>query len=230
MTTLPTRRRPEGSTPHRRPMAAAARAAAKRVDRSGPTDDAAEVPGVEESAVHEEPAAAATVPRRHGILLPGLLLVALLAGLVSVTALGLQYRDAERTRKAEVAALAAAQKATPVILSYDYRHLGQDFAAASGFLTGPFRDQYAKTTETVVKPTALQYQGVVQATVAEPPGGGAPAASVVSASPDHVVVLLFVNQVTTSTRVSGPHLDLNRVRLTLDHTTAGWKVSAIDAI
>ena len=68
--------------------------------------------------------------------------------------------------------------------------------------------------------------GVVKATVAPPPGsGGAPAASVVSASPDRVVVLLFVNQVTQSTQVSGPRVDLNRVRMTLTRTSEGWKVS-----
>ena len=40
--------------------------------------------------------------------------------------------------------------------------------------------------------------------------------SVVRASQNRVVVLLFVNQTTTSTRLEGPKVDLNRVRLTLD--------------
>lgn len=52
----------------------------------------------------------------------------------------------------------------------------------------------------------------------------------VSASPDKAVVLLFVNQVTTSTQVTGPRVDLNRVRMTLTRTSAGWKVSAVDAL
>lgn len=225
MTTMPTRRRPDNAPARKHPMAAAARAAAKRADRTAATNEATAIP-VPEQPVSETPPGA---PRGRSILLPVVLLVTLLAALAAVSVLGLQYHDAERTRKARIAAVAAAEKATPVILSYDYRHLDQDFAAASGFLTGSFRDQYARTTGTVVKPTALQYQGVVQATVAAP-SGGTPAASVVSASPDHVVVLIYVNQVTTSTRVSGPHLDLNRVRLTLDHTSDGWKVSAVDAL
>ncbi|MFB7508712.1 hypothetical protein ACFC0P_35725, partial [Streptomyces broussonetiae] len=57
-----------------------------------------------------------------------------------------------------------------------------------------------------------------------------PAASVVSATPDKAVVLLFVNQVTQSTQVPEPRLDLNRVRLTLTRTSDGWKVSGVDAL
>jgi hypothetical protein len=60
-----------------------------------------------------------------------------------------------------------------------------------------------KTTKSVVGPTAKKYRGVVKAAVAVPASGGSPAASVVSASPDEVVILLFVNQVTESTQVSG---------------------------
>ncbi|WP_204269093.1 hypothetical protein, partial [Klebsiella aerogenes] len=43
-------------------------------------------------------------------------------------------------------ALAAARQAAPVVLSYDYRHLDRDFAAARARLTGHFRDEYRKTT------------------------------------------------------------------------------------
>jgi Mce-associated membrane protein len=82
----------------------------------------------------------------------------------------------------------------------------------------------------VVGPTAEKDQGVVKATIAAPASGGLPAASVVSASPDEVVVLLFVNQVTESTQVSGSRVDLNRVRMTMSRTTDAWKVSAVDAL
>jgi Mce-associated membrane protein len=167
-------------------------------------------------------------PRRLR-LLSAVLAVLVTAGLATATALGLQYRDAERTAQARGGALAAARTVAPVVLSYDYRHLTSDFAAAESHLTGSFLDQYRKTTQTVVGPTATKYHGVVKATVAQPPGG-APAVSVVSASPDGAVVLLFMNQVTTSTEISGPRLDLNRVRMTMTRTPGGWEVSGIDAL
>ncbi|MFZ5850806.1 MAG: hypothetical protein ACOYY2_05365 [Actinomycetota bacterium] len=135
---------------------------------------------------------------------------------------GYQVWQERRVDGARTAALAAARTAAPVVLSYDYRWLDQDFAAARNLLTGAFRDQYDKTTADVVRPTATQYQAVVKAQVVE--------ASVVAASRDRVVTLLFVNQTTTSTRLQGPRLDISRVRLTLVRSGDRWLVSAIDAL
>jgi Mce-associated membrane protein len=158
-------------------------------------------------------------------------LAAAVAGVLAAGAvLAVQYRDSVGTDHARTAAMAAALRDAPVIFSYDYRHLDQDFARAETRLTGTFRTQYAKTTQTVVKPTALQYHGVVKAVVAKPSDGGAPAVSVVSASREQVVVLVFVDQSTTSTRVSGTQVDQNRVLMTLTHTAQGWLVSAVDAL
>jgi Mce-associated membrane protein len=230
-------------------LAAAERAAAKRAARQpGPADPevVAETPGSAQSTEAVDAAGSAETvdtaevseaaeppaegqSRRPGLLLAGLA-AALIAALVTAALQGVQYRDAERTGQARNAAVAAARTAAPVIFSYDYRHLDADFAAASGYLTGAFRSQYAKTTATVVKPTAEQYHGVVKATVAAPPNGGDPAAAVVSAQPDQVVVLLFVDQTSTSTEITGTHLDQNRVRMTMVRTAEGWKVSAVDAL
>ncbi|WP_330304163.1 MULTISPECIES: hypothetical protein [unclassified Streptomyces] len=162
-------------------------------------------------------------------LLTAVLCVLLVAGLVAVAVLGWRYREGVQADQARGQALAAARQAAPVVLSYDYRHLDRDFTAARARLTGHFRDEYSKTTTTVVGPTARKYHGVVKATVAAPTGGS-PAASVISTSEGRAVVLLFVNQVTTSTQVSGSRVDLNRVRMTLARTSDGWKVSGVDAL
>ncbi|MFF3325330.1 hypothetical protein [Streptomyces sp. NPDC002889] len=176
-----------------------------------------------------EPVAGAARARRRGRFCVALA-VLVTAMLAAAAVLGWKYVDGRRTDAARVQALAAAQQAAPSVLSYDYRRLERDFAAARGHLTGSFRDEYGRTTKAVVAPTAAKYHGVVKATVVKPPAGGAPAASVVSASADKAVVLLFVNQVTTSTQVTGPRVDLNRVRMTMTRTSDGWKVSAVDAL
>ncbi|WP_406302298.1 hypothetical protein [Streptomyces sp. NBC_00885] len=254
----PNGRGPGAASPGRRSMAAAARAAARRTERvatRGPDqtrpqpgegapapdklsleapDDASQGrKAVEQQAgpvlVADEPVAAAARGRRRGRFC-AVLAVLVAALLAAVAVLGWEYGDGRRTEGAREQALAAARQAAPVVLSYDYRRLDKDFAAARGHLTGSFRDEYGRTTARVVAPTAAKYHGVVRATVVKPPGGGVPAASVVSASPDRAVVLLFVNQVTTSTQVTGPRVDLNRVRMTLARTSAGWKVSAVDAL
>ncbi|MFD7610743.1 hypothetical protein [Streptomyces sp. NPDC059828] len=163
-------------------------------------------------------------------LVMALLAVLSAASLVGAVVLAQDYSDGRRAEQARQQALAAARTAAPVVLSYDYRHLDRDFAAARGHLTGSFHDEYRRTTKAVVAPTAKKYQGVVKATVASPPQGGGSAASVVSASPDKAIVLLFVNQVTRSSQVEGPRVDLNRVRMTLTLTSDGWKVAAVDAL
>ncbi|MFG2755551.1 hypothetical protein [Streptomyces wuyuanensis] len=168
-------------------------------------------------------------PRRRTAIC-AVLAVLTLAGLVAAAVFGTAYADGRQADEGRAGALAAARKAAPAVLSYDHRHLDRDFAAARGHLTGPFLEEYRRTTTKVVAPTAKKYQGVVTASVVTPPGGGSPAASVVSASPDRAVVLLFVNQVTKSTRVDGPRVDLNRVRMELTRTSGGWKVSAVDAL
>ncbi|KUO15786.1 hypothetical protein [Streptomyces dysideae] len=221
-------------------MTAAARAAAKRAERGqhapGPATDE-EAPLAGRTVLVEAPkdgwddppeptpeafeADASEEPRRRR-LLTAVLALLLVAGLVAVAVLGWQYREARRTQDARGEALTAARQAAPVVLSYDYQHLDRDFTRARTHLTGGFRDEYRKTTTAVVAPTAEKYHGVVKATVAT--------ASVVSAAPEKVVVLLFVNQVTQSTQVSGSRLDLNRVRMTMSRTSEGWKVSAVDAL
>ncbi|WP_369258357.1 hypothetical protein [Streptomyces sp. R35] len=201
-------------------------------DENGWDDPPEPSPGsFEEDAAQEEGEPVSGAAARHGRrrLLTAVLCVLLAAGLVAATVLGWRYREGVQADQARGQALTAARQAAPVVLSYDYRHLDRDFAAAGARLTGHFRDEYRKTTTTVVGPTARKYHGVVKATVAAPTGGS-PAASVISASADRAVVLLFVNQVTTSTQVSGSRVDLNRVRMTLTRTSDGWKVSGVDAL
>jgi Mce-associated membrane protein len=161
-------------------------------------------------------------PQRSGTrLLAGLLALTLSA----LAAFGLvAYRVAtdQRIETARDQAVAAARDNAEVILSYDYRHLDDNFAAARATLTGSFAHDYQVTTTKMVRPGAEQYHVVVKAEVA--------AQSVVSATADQVVVLLFVNQTTTSTRLDGPRVDLNRVRLTLVKVDGRWLVNKVVAL
>ena len=155
-------------------------------------------------------------------------LLVLVAGLVTLSLvltaglLALRARGEDRVEQARTSALAAAEAHAVDLLSYDHRHLAKDFAQARKILTGSFADDYARTTESVVGPTAKDVKAVVTADVA--------ASSVVRASQNRVVVLLFVNQTTTSTRLEGPKVDLNRVQLTLDRVDGEWLVSKVVAL
>ncbi len=170
------------------------------------------------------PAEAPRWPLVVGAVLALVLLVA--AGTAGVLAYRLQQADPNNPpdglASTRSGAVAAARAHAQQILSYDHRTLDADFARAEKALTGTFKAEYAKTTDTVVRPSAQQYKVVVKAEVT--------AASVVRASEDRVVVLLYVDQTTTSTRLDGPKVDLNRVRMTLVEDDGNWLVSELAAL
>ena len=203
-------------------------AAAAPVLAAEPADQASAVEQPRAAAAPVEDASAETpeepdAPASRGPSWPLVLLAAAVAALLVATALlAVSLRRQSQTDRARQEALVAAKAAGAVLLSYDYRHLEADFARAKALTTGVFRGQYGDTTSKVVGPPALQYHAVVTAEVTM--------AGVVSAAPHAAVVLLFVNQTTTSTRVVGQKLDLNRVRLTMQETGGRWLVSKVEAL
>ena len=165
---------------------------------------------------------AARAPRGWSFVASLALAVLLLAGLAASAVLFYRVQDADAASSARREAVAAARSHAQAILSYDHRKLDADFARASKALTGKFKTDYARTTSTVVRPSATQYKVIVKAEVT--------AASVVQASAHRAVVLLYVDQTTTSTRLEGPKVDLNRVRMTLVENDGNWLVSELDAL
>jgi Mce-associated membrane protein len=117
--------------------------------------------------------------------------------------------------------MAASVRAAETILSYDHRKIDADVAAASKLTTGQFRKDYTDTSKTVT-PIAKEYKAVVKATVK--------ASSVVSAAPERVVVLLFVDQSTQSTRVQGTQVDQARVRITMQKVGDEWLAAKVEAL
>jgi len=158
-------------------------------------------------------------------LLPAVVGVLLLTSIVlaAVTALFLaRVHQRQQADTARTAALAAARASAVDLLSYDYHHLDADFAKAKSHLTGPFAQEYADTSSKVVQPTATEFQAVVTASVA--------AAAVKTASASSAVVLVFVNQTSQNTKVPAPHVDQNRVRLTMTKVHGQWLVSKLEAL
>lgn len=134
----------------------------------------------------------------------------------------LQVHRHDQAEAARRAGLDASREAARVLFSYDYRTLDKDFAAGRALTTGAFAKQYADTTTKVVTDVAKQKKAVVKADVVN--------AGVVRASADQVVTIVFVNQVTTSTLLPAPKVDLSRVRMTLKHVGDRWLVSKVDAL
>jgi Mce-associated membrane protein len=119
----------------------------------------------------------------------------------------------------------AAKSAVHTILSYDYRSIGADIAAAKADTTGEFARQYS-TTATQLLSEAKQVKAIVQATIGS--------AGVVSATNNEVVALLFVDQAsvrqTAGAKTPTTRIDQSRVQVTMTRVNGKWLVSSLAAL
>ena len=122
---------------------------------------------------------------------------------------------------ARVESVAAAKESTIALLSYQPDTVEKELDAARSRLTGTFRESYTSLTDDVVIPGAKQKHISAVATV--------PAASSVSATPNHAVVLLFVDQ-RTVIGADEPTDTASSVRVTLDKIAGRWLISSFDPV
>ncbi len=122
-------------------------------------------------------------------------------------------------------ALVAAKQAAHDLLSYDYRTMSADVARATAETTGAFAQEYAGTARQLTT-QARQLRAIVQATTTAP--------SVVSATADQVVVLVFVDQASVrkaaGDKTPVTRIDQSRVRLTMTKVHGRWLVSQLAAL
>jgi Mce-associated membrane protein len=150
-------------------------------------------------------------------LLPGLaLLLASAAGFLKW-----QEASAHDAQAARTASVQAATDGTIALLSYRADTVQKDLEAARGRLTGNFLNAYTSLTHEVVIPGAQQKQISAVATV--------PAAASISASANHAVVLLFVNQ-SLIIGQDAPTNTASSVRVTLDKVGGHWLISGFDPV
>jgi Mce-associated membrane protein len=129
--------------------------------------------------------------------------------------------SARESQSAAAQSVQAASAGTIAMLSYKPDTVQKDLGAARDRMTGSFRDSYTSLINDVVIPGAKQKHVTSVATVA--------AAASVSASANHSVVLVFVNQ--TITMGSDPPSDTaSSVRVTLDKTDNRWLITQFEPV
>lgn len=136
---------------------------------------------------------------------------------VLAAALGWQVHATNQDADAGETALKAAEKYTVELLSYKPSSVERQLSDASQHLTGQFREDFTKLATTVVVPAAKRDAITTQTEIM--------AKSVVSASEDRVVTLLFVNQTTSSKAATQPKLTGSRLRVTLVRVDGDWLIS-----
>jgi Mce-associated membrane protein len=120
---------------------------------------------------------------------------------------------------AAVSSVRAASEGSIALLSYTPDTAEATLTAARDLLTGAFRDSYTSLTTDVVIPGSKQKKISATATV--------PAASSMSASEKHAVVLVFVDQ-TVIVGNDAPSGTASAVQVTLDKVDNRWLISGFD--
>jgi Mce-associated membrane protein len=148
-------------------------------------------------------------------LLPALaLLLAIVAGLLKWKDSSVRNTDLARSQS-----VSAASDSTVALLSFRFDTVDRDVAAAREGLTGNFRDTYTQRTQEELIPNAKERHVSATASV--------PGAASESATHNHAVVLVFVNQ-TIKIGDSAPADADSSVRVALDKIGDRWLVSGFD--
>lgn len=176
---------------------------------------------LEETAEEGEP-----TKIKHRISWPQVVVYGLLPALALVLAgaagfLKWQDSSARQAQLARIESLAAAKDSTIALLSYKSDTVEKDLEGAKSRMTGAFKDSYTQLINDVVIPGAKRQHISATATV--------PAAASVSATPNHAVNLLFVNQAAVVDK-SPPSDSVSCVRVTLDKIDGRWLISGFDPV
>ena len=159
-------------------------------------------------------------PLRSALAAVAAVLVLALAG--GVGWLYWDHRQDVATEQARVDAVKAAGEQAKAMLSYDFNKVDEQLAAAADGLTGSFRDDYMKLVTETIAPGAKEKKLTVQVTVQ----AGAP----VSATPDDAVVLLYLNQITTSADAPEAATTGSRVRMEMHKDGDRWLTARLTPV
>lgn len=148
--------------------------------------------------------------------------VLLMFAVAASVLLGWKLHDRDAVVRADVAggqALAVAKQYAVTLTSIDADHFDQDVAAVQAGATGDFKNMFADAAKKL-EPDVLQGKGASKGQVV--------AASVQSATPTQVVVMLFVDQAITNVTNPTPRVDRSRMTMTLDKVGDTWLASKVD--
>jgi Mce-associated membrane protein len=162
--------------------------------------------------------------RRKVKVVPVILIVLLLLSGGAATWLYFtQYRpDKQTDARVAAAVVTAASDGTVALLSYSPDSLDKDFAAAKSHLSGDFLSYYNQFTEQIVAPAAKQKSLKTNARVL--------GAAVQELHPNSAVVLVLVDQSTTSKDNPDPAMASSSVLVSLTRVNGAWLITKFDPV
>ncbi|HEU4361784.1 MAG TPA: hypothetical protein VFR27_09765 [Mycobacterium sp.] len=133
------------------------------------------------------------------------------------------YRpDAQIDSRASAAVIGAAREATVALLSYAPETVDSDLATAKSHLTGDFLSSFEDFARQVVGPASKQKALKTTADVV--------GAAVIDMHPDSAVVLVFVNQTSTSRERPEPSMTASSVQVSLSKVDGSWLIAKFDPV
>jgi Mce-associated membrane protein len=191
------------------------------IDTVDTADDSVDDDAVDQTD-HEE--SSAPPARRRVKVVPVLLIVLLLLSGGTATWLYFkQYRPDKQTDSSVASAVAnAASEGTVALLSYSPESLDKDFANAKTHLSGDFLSYYNQFTEQIVAPAAKQKSLKTNARVL--------GAAVQDLHPNSAVVLVLVDQSTTSKDNPDPAMASSSVLVSLTRVNGAWLITKFDPV
>jgi Mce-associated membrane protein len=200
------------------------------VDEAGKVTDESIDEGDDEAADPETPQEkrAGIVARSARVVVGRIGAILLAAALVASVGVAAwlyfeRYRPDQQTNDASATvALDAAKTGTVSLLSYSPESLDKDFAKAKSHLTGDFLSYYTQFTEQVVTPAAKQKAVKTTAAVVR--------AAVAEIHPDSALVLVFINQNTTSKENPDGSFAASSVKVGLKKINDAWLISSFDPV
>lgn len=186
----------------------------------------AEVTNGSSAASTDDAVGLRTVPPALLAVLAILLAAALVFDVVMALRTHTRAQEAD-TRAAAVqlafnAAPASAEKAAVQVLSYDYQTLQQDADEAKTYMTPQYGAKYQNTVQNLLSAPATKVKAHVEAKVM--------ASGVASVTPSRVDVLMFIDQISSTTANAQPQTNLNRVVFTMVKNGDRWLVDNITAL
>jgi Mce-associated membrane protein len=161
---------------------------------------------------------------RNVKLVPVVLIVLLLISGGAATWLYFKQYKPDQQINSDVAraVVSAASDGTVALLSYSPESLDKDFAAAKSHLTGDFLSYYNQFTSEIVAPAAKQKSLKTTAHIM--------GTAVQELHPDSAVILVFVDQSTTSKDKPDPSMASSNVLVSLTRVNSNWLITKFDPI
>lgn len=149
-------------------------------------------------------------------VLLGALIVALLGG---AGFLGWQAWQQHRVEVASRDGQAAAVRYAQVLTSIDSNNVDQNFTDVLNGATGEFKDMYSQSSAQL-RQLLLDNKATAHGVVID--------SAVKSATPDKVVVLMFVDQTVANKAAPDPRIDRSRVKMTMEKVDGAWRASKVE--